>query len=88
MSRKSHDYVFVVVDCFRKMCILMPCKKKVTTEQTSHMFFQNGCVHFGFRKSIILDRDSQFVGNFWSSLLALMDTKMKKSIAFHPHKDG
>jgi hypothetical protein len=27
MSRKGHDYLYVVVDCFRKMCILMPCTK-------------------------------------------------------------
>lgn len=27
MYRKNHDYRYVVVDRFRKMCILMPCKK-------------------------------------------------------------
>jgi hypothetical protein len=27
MSRKGHDYLYVVVDCFRKMYILMPCTK-------------------------------------------------------------
>jgi hypothetical protein len=28
MSRKGHDYLYVVVDRFRKMCVLMPCKKQ------------------------------------------------------------
>jgi hypothetical protein len=27
MSKKNHDYLYVVVDRFSKMCILMPCKK-------------------------------------------------------------
>ena len=27
MSRKGHDYLYVVVDRFNNMCILMPCKK-------------------------------------------------------------
>lgn len=27
MSRKGHNYLYVVVDCFSKMCILMPSKK-------------------------------------------------------------
>ena len=27
LSKKSHDYLYVVVDRFSKMCILMPCKK-------------------------------------------------------------
>ena len=84
MSKKNHDYLYVVVDRFRKMCILMPCKKQVTAEQTTQMFFQNVWVHFGLPKSIISDRDSRFIGSFWSSLWAVMDTKLKKSIAFHP----
>jgi hypothetical protein len=35
MSRKGHDYLYVVVDHFSKMCILMPCTKQVTKEQTA-----------------------------------------------------
>jgi hypothetical protein len=88
MSKKNHDYLYVVVDRFSKMCILMPCKKQVTAEQTTQMFFQHVWVHFGLPKSIISDRDSRFIGNFWSSLWALMDTKLKKSTAFHPQTDG
>ena len=33
MSRKGHDYLYVVVDHFRKMCVLMPCRKHVTFEK-------------------------------------------------------
>jgi hypothetical protein len=66
----------------------MPCTKQVTTEKTTQMFFQNVWVHFGLPKSIISDRDSRFVGRFWSSLWALMDTKLKKSTSFHLQTDG
>ena len=87
MYKRNHDYLYVVVDHFRKMCILMPCKKQVTAEQMTHMFFQHVWVHFGLPNSIISDWDSRFLGNFWSSLWALMDTKLKKSTTFHPHID-
>jgi hypothetical protein len=70
------------------MCILMPCKKQVTSEKMAQMLFQNVWVHFGFLKSIISDQDSRFVGSFWSSLWALMDTKLKKSTTFHLQTDG
>ena len=70
------------------MCIQMPCKKQVTTEQTAHMFFQNVWVHFGLPTSIISDRDSRFLGEFWSTLWGLVDTKLKKSTTFHPQTDG
>ena len=84
----QHDYLYVVVDRFRKMCILMPCKKTITAEQTAELFFHHVWIHFGLPTSIISDRDSRFVGNFWSSLWEMMDTKLKKSTAFHPQTDG
>jgi hypothetical protein len=61
---QGHDYLYVIVDRFSKMCILMPCKKQVTTEQTTHMFFANVWVHFGLPTSIISDRDSHFWESF------------------------
>ena len=88
MSRRGHDYIYVVVDRFSKMCILMPCTKQVIAEQMTQLLFQNVWVHFGFPKSIISDRDSRFVGSFWSSLWALMDTKLKKSTTFHRQTNG
>ena len=87
-SRKGHDYMCVVVDQFSKMCIHMPCKKKITAKMTAHLFFQHVWAHFGLPTSIISDRDSHFLGKFWSSLWELMDTKLKKSTTFHPQTDG
>ena len=34
MSRNQHDYIFVVVDRFSKMCIRMPCKMTIIVEHT------------------------------------------------------
>ena len=50
LSRKIHDYLYVVVHRFSKMCNLMPCKKKITAEQTAYLFFSMfgsilGCPH-------------------------------------------
>lgn len=84
MSRKGHDYLYVIVDRFSKMCILMPCKKQVTSEQTAYLFFQHVWVHFGLPTSMVSDRDSQFLGEFWTILWRMMDTKLKRSKTFHP----
>ena len=53
MSRKEHDYLYVVVDRFKKMYILMPYKKQATTELIAHLFFQHVWVHFGLPTSIV-----------------------------------
>ena len=52
MYRKGDDFLYVVLDRFSKMCILMPCKK-VTTEMTSQLFFQFVWVHFGLPTFIV-----------------------------------
>ena len=66
--RKGHDYLYVVVDRFSKMCILIPCNKQIIAEQTTKLFFEHVWVHFGLPTSIVSDRDTLFVGKFWSSL--------------------
>jgi len=57
-SRKGHDYLYVIVGRFNKMCILIPCNKKITAEQTTKLFFQHVWVHFGLPTSIVPNRDS------------------------------
>ena len=44
----------------------MPCKKTITAEKNAELYFQNVWVHFGLPTSIVSDRDSKFIGNFWS----------------------
>jgi hypothetical protein len=70
------------------MCILMPWKKKITIEQDVNLFFQYVWVHFVLPTSIISNRDNRFLGEFWTSLWRMMDTKLKRSTAFHPQSDG
>ena len=73
LSRKQHDYLYVVVDHFSKMCILMPCKKTITAKKTADLYFQHVWVHYVLPTSIVSDRDSRFFGNFWSNLWKMMD---------------
>jgi hypothetical protein len=87
-TRKGHDYLFVVVDRFSKMGILMPCKKTIKGQEATIMFFEHVWVHFGIPSSIISDRDTKFLNAFWTTLWEKMDTKLKRSIGFHPQTDG
>jgi hypothetical protein len=87
-TKRGNDCVFVVVDFFSKMAIMVACKKSITTEATSKLFFERVWVHFRIPQTIVSDRDSRFLSTFWSSLWSLLDTKLTKSTAFHPQTDG
>jgi hypothetical protein len=87
-TKRGNDCIFVVIDCFSKMAILVDYKKNITAKATAKLFFEWVWVHFGLPKTIILDRDSRFLNTFWTSLWSLLDTKITKSTAFHPQIDG
>jgi hypothetical protein len=83
-TRKGCDYLFVVVDRFNKMCILMPCKNTIKGQEVAKMFFEQIWVYFGIPRSTISDRDRKFLNAFWTALWEKIDTKLKRSTTFHP----
>jgi hypothetical protein len=83
-TKQGNNCVFVVVDRFLKMTILTACKKNITMAYTSNLFFERVWVHFLIPQTIISKRGSMFLSTFWLSLWSLLDTKLTKSIAFHP----
>ena len=87
-TKHGHDCVYVVVDRFSKIAILLACRKAISAKETTQLFFEHVWVHFGLPKSIILDRDSQLLSKFWSSLWEMIDTKLTKSTAFYRQIDG
>jgi hypothetical protein len=39
-TKKRHEYIFVVVDKFNRMCIPMHCKKSLKGKEAINMFFE------------------------------------------------
>jgi hypothetical protein len=59
-TKRGNDCVFVVVDRFSKMVILVAYKKSITTEATAKLFFERVWVHFGIPQTIVSDRIVDF----------------------------
>jgi IS30 family transposase len=55
-TKQGNDCVFVVVDRFYKMVILVACKKSITAEATAKLFFERFWVHFGIPQTIVSDQ--------------------------------
>lgn len=88
LSRKGHEYLYVIMDRFGKICVLTPCKNQINVEKIDHLFFQFVWVHFWFPTSIVSNQDSHFLGELWMSLWRMLDTKLKRSTTFHPQTNG
>jgi hypothetical protein len=87
-KQKGHDYLFMVVGRFKKMCILMPCKNAIKGQEATNLFFEQVWVHVGIPRIIISYRDTIFLSEFWDTLCEKMDTKLKRYTTFHPLTDG
>lgn len=62
------------VDIFTKMCILSLPKKTITKKEMIDLFFANVWFHHGLPRSIVSNKDTQFVGRFQTTLWEKMDT--------------
>jgi hypothetical protein len=87
-TKKGNHCVSMVVDWFSNMAILTTCKKSITATDTTKFFFKRVWVHFGIPQTIISYSYSRFLSAFWLTLWSLLDTKLTKSIAFHPQTNG
>ena len=60
-TKHGKDCVFMVIDRFSKMVILVACRKSISEEATAKFLFERVWVHFGISQSIILDRYMRFL---------------------------
>ena len=52
------------------------------------LVFNNIVCRYGCPSSIVSDRDSRFVSEFWTALWERFGSKLKLSTAYHPQTDG
>jgi hypothetical protein len=84
---RTYEHVLVIVDRLTKMRHFIPVTGLTTEELTDafvHMIYR---LH-GAPDTVISDRGSQFVADFWRRLSTRLKTTLSPSSAWHPETDG
>jgi len=87
-SPKGKDAIWVVIDRLTKVAHFIPMKTTNFASDLVPLYIKEVVRLHGVPKSIVSDRDSKFVSNFWKSLHSALGTGLDLSTAFHPHTDG
>jgi len=87
-SPRGKDAIWVVVDRLTKVAHFIPMNNKNSAIDLVPLYIKEIVRLHGVPKSIVSDRDSKFVSNFWQSLHSALGTKLDMSTAFHPQTDG
>jgi len=85
---KGYSVILVVVDRLTKYAHFMAIIHPYTVATVAQTFLDNVVKHHGFPTSIVSDRDTIFVSNFWKQLFTLYKVELKLSTSYHPQTDG
>jgi hypothetical protein len=87
-DRNGYDTVFLLVDCFEKRPISIPCKKTTSAKEAVQLYIQYPFRIYRPPQTIVSDRRPQFISAFWKEFTSILGIKLKLSTAYYPQTDG
>ncbi|XP_074283614.1 uncharacterized protein LOC141608153 [Silene latifolia] len=84
----GNDSILVVVDRLSKSTHFIPLKHPYSAAIVAQAYFDFVYKLHGMPQSIVSNRDTIFLSNFWQELFAVQGVNLSMSTAYHPQSDG
>ena len=80
----GYDSIWVIVDRLTKSAHFLPIRVGFTLERLAKLYMKEIIRLHKILVTIVSDRDTRFISQFWKSLHKALKIKLNFSIAFHP----
>ncbi|GMG18031.1 unnamed protein product [Phytophthora fragariaefolia] len=80
--------VVAFVDRLSKMAHLAAVPDTIDGDGTDSLFLDRVFRQHGLPEAVVSDRDPRFTGKFWTSIFAVLGTRLDMATADHPQTDG
>ena len=86
--RSSNDCIMVVVDRLSKERHYTPCQTTMKASDLARLFCRDVWKLHGLPDSVVSDRGSLFISEFWKAVCHRLQINVSLSTAYHPETDG
>jgi hypothetical protein len=87
-TSRGFDSIWVIVDRLTKLAHFLPVKIEHSAMTFAKLYIARILSLHGVPKTIVSDRGTQIVNNFWRHLHESLGTKLLHSTAYHPQTSG
>jgi transposase InsO family protein len=87
-TAKGFDSIWVVIDRLTKIAHFLLVKTYYSIITYAQIYIARILSLHGIPKTIVSDREPQFVSKFWEELHKSLGTKLLHSLAYHPQTSG
>ena len=85
---QGFSVILVVVDKLTKFAHFLLVKHPYIAATIAQLFMNNVVKLHGLPSTIVTDRDTVFLSQFWKELFKLYKVNLQLSTAYHPQTDG
>ena len=87
-TKAGNDALWVIVDRLTKSARFIPMNCRWEMEQLARAYIKYVVRFHGVPRTIVSDRDTRYLSQFWQTLQQAMGTTLLYSTSFHPQTDG
>jgi hypothetical protein len=87
-TSRGYNSIWVIVDRLTKSAHFIPIATTYRVGQYAELYISHIVRYHGIPKTIISDRGSIFVAQFWKQLFECLGTHLIRSSVYHPQTDG